>query len=219
MNNMNRILGCVIVAIIIAFAAISATAQEIYKWEVFGGFSYAHYDNILNAIDNTIDPNISLRGVNASVVGNFHKYVGLKFDYAFLSNRKTYSGPTGTVLEAKYKNNEFMGGVQFKNNLKDSPTWKPFGHILAGAADQRLNVNGSVVVGGLVRPIADSRTTNNFTMVFGAGLDVRVHKNVDIRLIQFDYNPVFFKERTIDTFVIPGKTQNNIRLSFGVAFH
>jgi opacity protein-like surface antigen len=215
---MKSIYSYVIITLIIAFAAMSATAQEKYNWEVFGGYTYANYDNVASAIDNTIDPNISLRGVNASATYNFHKYVGLTFDYALLGNRRTYTAP-GVNLEAKYKNNEFMGGVTFKNNLKDGPRWKPFGHILAGAADQRLNLNGTIVSGGVTHTFAESGTTNNFSMLFGAGLDVKVHKNVDIRLVQFDYNPVFFGDQTIGGVAVQGTTQNNIRMSFGIVLH
>ncbi len=203
----------------VALAAISIAAQDDYKKvEAFGGYTYANYDNVLESIDDGIDPTISLRGFNGSFTYNFHKYVGAKFDYALTAQRETYMDPS-VNLEVKYKNNQWLGGVQFKDNRNDAPRWKPFGHILAGVADQRLNLNGTVTDPGGTTVFADSFQTANFSMVFGAGLDVKVHKHVDIRLVQFDYNPVFFGDQNFNGTTVSGATQNNIRMSFGVVFH
>ena len=46
----------------------------------------------------------------------------------------------------------------------------------------------------------------SFAMALGGGLDVRVSKRIDLRIIQADYAPTFFGS---------GR-QNNIRLSVGI---
>lgn len=56
-------------------------------------------------------------------------------------------------------------------------------------------------------------------MVFGAGIDVKVSKRVDIRIIQFDYNPIFFREQDFDDFTLAGRTQNNFRIGVGIVIH
>lgn len=216
---MRNKISYITVVILLAFAAIAIPAQDYKKYEVFAGYTYANYDNVLETIDNGVDPTISLRGFNASFTGNVHKYVGLKFDYSLTAQREDFADPSVT-LEVKYKNNQVLGGVQFKDNRDDAGRWKPFAHVLAGVSNQRFNAKGSVISSPpTVNLVDESLSTNNFAMVFGAGLDVKVHKNVDIRLIQFDYNPVFFGDQRIDTYNIPGVTQNNIRMSFGVVFH
>lgn len=204
--------------LLVAFAAITVTAQDFKKYEVFGGFTYANHDNVFEAIDDGIDPTISLRGVNAAFTYNFSRYIGAKFDYSLTANRKTFTDPT-VNLEVKYKNNQFFGGVQFKDNSEDGPKWKPFGHIMAGLANQRFNAHGTVQTPGTVHIIDASPTTNNFAMIFGGGLDVRVHEHIDIRLVQFDYNPIFFGDQNVGVFPLSNRTQQNMRMSFGLVFH
>jgi hypothetical protein len=48
----------------------------------------------------------------------------------------------------------------------------------------------------------------SFAMALGGGVDLRVGKRIDLRLIQFDYTPTFFGS---------GR-QNNFRISTGVVF-
>ncbi|MGI9034857.1 MAG: hypothetical protein ACR2GD_02345 [Pyrinomonadaceae bacterium] len=74
-------------------------------------------------------------------------------------------------------------------------------------------------------------------------MDVRVSKRIDIRLVQFDYNPVFVKAKrllangaSVDTgitnlsagnpvvtslqiYSIPKRRQNDFRIGFGIVFH
>jgi hypothetical protein len=48
----------------------------------------------------------------------------------------------------------------------------------------------------------------SFAMALGGGLDLRVSKRIDVRLVQFDYTPTFFG---------PGR-QDNFRISAGIVF-
>ena len=216
---MKRTIGYITVVLLVAFAAMSVAAQDYRKFEVFGGYAYANYDNVLDSIDNGIDSNISLRGVNASATYNFHPYVGVKFDYSLTANRKDYNDPT-VDLEVKYKNNQFLGGIQIKDNRDEASRFKPFAHILAGLANQKYNVTGTVITTPPTVNLLDAHpSTNNFAMVLGGGLDIKVHKNIDIRVVQFDYNPVFFGDQQVGPYRLDGQKQNNIRMSFGVVFH
>jgi hypothetical protein len=74
-----------------------------------------------------------------------------------------------------------------------------------------------------VRPegevIAFDINTTDFAMSFGGGLDLKVHKNVDIRLIQFDWNPIFRGDRDTQFGVFPGVMQNNLKVGVGVVLH
>jgi hypothetical protein len=54
---------------------------------------------------------------------------------------------------------------------------------------------------------SSNNTLNDFARVFGGG--------IDLRLIQFDYNPIFVRTRN----GIEGKTQHNFRIGVGLVFH
>lgn len=114
-----------------------------------------------------------------------------------------------------------MGGIQFKNNSKDGPKIKPFAHVLLGVADSHwsLDQETGTSTGNALR-IADINSTD-FAMKFGGGIDIKVHKNVDIRAFQFDFNPIWRGRAdfgpnfgTADSAV-----RTNFMLTFGVAFH
>ena len=216
---MKKTISYLTVVLLVAFASMAVAAQDYHKIEGFAGFAYASYDNIFDQVDDGIDPTIGLRGFNGAVNYNVNRYIGVKFDYSLTANRRTYVDPT-VNLEVKYKNNQFLGGIQIKDNDEEGSRWRPFAHILGGLSNQKFNARGSVArTPPTVTLIDASPSSNNFAMVLGAGLDIKVHKNIDIRAIQFDYNPIFFGDQTLGTIPMAGRTQNNIRMSFGLVFH
>ncbi len=175
---MNRMFKYVAVAFLLTFSAFSASAQDDRtKFEFFGGYSY------LRADDGAGD-HVNANGFNASLTGNFHRYVGAKFDFSTHSKDDT-------------RLNQFLGGLQFKDNKMNDRRVKPFAHVLAGLANTRFTGDSS----------------NDFAMVIGAGIDVKVSKRVDIRLIQADYNPVFVRDSGYSN------TSNNFRLGVGIVIH
>jgi opacity protein-like surface antigen len=208
-------------AVIFILAVMAQAQSDINRVESFIGYSHTWIDSGLTSNDPDIRNALSGReganGVNGSVTGNFSKYIGIKGDVAY--HTKSFSDTFGTDLfNAKYQVTTVMGGVQFKNNMKDGPRIKPFAHVLAGLAHQKVSF--SSVDGNL-----DS-TDNSFTMAFGAGLDIRVHRRIDIRVIQFDYNPVFRGSDTtiVDPTTVPPTTvtfgrQDNFRIGFGIVIH
>ncbi len=232
-KNLKYIFLIAIIALTVS--SVHAQSDEINRAEVFAGYSYLSTDSTISEDDfddfDDVDSRVGLHGVNLSVTGNFSKYIGAKFDFSTNSKSEDISflDDSATV---KYRVNQFMGGIQVKNNAKEGPRFKPFGHVLAGVSRQSIkfdNVVGftPILVNTAVRGDGggfdfddDSFNTTNFAMAVGGGVDVRVHKRVDIRIFQVDYNPTFYKEQDFgDGFVIPGRTQNNVRFSFGVVFH
>lgn len=203
----------------VAFAAIAVPAQDDYhKWEVYGGFLWGHYDNAIKAIDDGIDNKNSVHGFNGEFTYNFHRYVGATFDFSSAGQTRTFSDPT-VNLSVRYRQNQFYGGVQLKDNAKGGSRWRPFAHVLIGFADQRWDSNGFVTGVSRINLVDSKLKSQDVSMVFGGGLDIKVHPRIDIRAIQFDYNPVYFGTKTYNTFVLPNGTQNNFRTSFGVVFH
>jgi opacity protein-like surface antigen len=213
---MKRYLRIVSIFALISAASVFAFAQDTNKVEFFGGYSYMNMDTGLDDFDEDFfDSRAGMHGFNASITGNVTKRIGLKFDFS--THSKNLFEDSGIVVKAR--NNQYMGGVQFKNNETDGPTLKPFAHILAGVANQRLSCEGDCFIKeGSEGVSADfTETQNNFTMAFGGGLDVKVHRRVDIRVFQFDYNPTWFKGN--DTLGTESFTQHNVRLGFGIVIH
>lgn len=219
-------------AILVACSAPLTFAQstdDYHKIEVSGGYSHARVDTgfddqeIPNDIDfgsdfdNFLRDSRGFHGFDASVVGNVHKYVGLKFNVSGHFKSDTINvtdGGTSFDFDTKERLYNFLGGVQFKDNRKESRV-KPYGHVLAGVAHQSASLTTPFTTGG-----NDFDTSsNNFAMKVGGGLDVRVHPRVDLRVIEVNYNPVFHDDETFLGETFRGTTQHNFTFGFGVAIH
>ena len=195
--------------------------DEYNKVEFYGGYTHNRVDTGINDddpdFDDIIDEREGFNGFEASVTGNVHKYVGLKFDVsgAYRSDNFTSGVITGDVDSSIYN---FLGGVQIKDNRKDAGAVKPFAHFLAGAAHQRVNVN-SPGLNALIGVNSFETSDTSFALGIGGGVDIRVHPRVDIRAIQFDYNPVFSGDQTIQGQTFTGQTQHNFRIGAGIVIH
>jgi len=221
--------------LILAFAA-NVWAQDDYKkYEFFGGYSALFFDNLAGdtgsaAVDDILGDRQTLRGFNASITRNFHKYVGAKFDYSLHLREDNFSRPAGSgTIDTTVQN--FLGGIQIKNNNEDGPTFKPFGHALFGVAVQKVDVDSPNLPA--VFGISDFHTNEtSFAMAFGGGVDLKLNHRLDVRLAQVDWNIVKRGDQqtgivlaptpfqTVGTpFFIPGTRQDNLRLSIGIVIH
>ena len=212
-------------AILIACSAPLAFAQstdDYHKVEVSGGYSHARVDTGVDDQDvadedfgDFLRERRGFNGFDTAITGNLHKYVGLKFNFSahFKSDDFTVTDGVDTVdVNTRERLYNFLGGVQFKDNRKES-RFKPFGHVLAGVAHQSVRLTST--------DLADSfdLNDNSFAMKFGGGLDVRVHPRVDLRVVEFNYNPIFHGDETILGETFNGTTQHNFTIGFGVAIH
>ena len=192
-------------ALLIASAAPLAFAQtgdDYNKVDV--GVLYSH-NRVDTGFDdpnqNFLDEREGFHGVEAFVKGNVSRYVGLKGSYSF--HRKSFDITTGgapaTTIDVDADLHQFMGGVEFKDNAKETKV-KPFAHVLAGVAHARAETD-SVLVN-----INESDT--GFAAAVGGGVDFRLSDRVDFRAVQFDYNP----NRS------NGETSHNFRIGIGFIF-
>ena len=195
----------ILLAIFIAAAAPAAFAQTDYN-KVEGAVLYSHnrvdtgiQDEDDDDLDDIIDQREGFNGFNASVTGNVSRYVGLKGDYSF--HRKSFEVSNGVgTFDVDGDLHNFLGGVQIKDNSRETKV-KPFAHFLAGIAHARSDIEGLADAG--------DQSETGFAAAIGGGLDFRVSDRVDIRAVQFDYNPNRFS----------GETQHNFRIGVGVVFH
>jgi hypothetical protein len=177
------------------------TGDDYNKVDV--GVLYSHNRQDVGVEDpnqNFLDEREGFHGIEAFVKGNVSRYVGLKGSYSF--NRKSFDlngGTAATTFDVDADLHQFLGGVEFKDNAKETKV-KPFAHVMAGVAHARADVSNSTV--------SFDETDNGFAAVVGGGVDFKLSDRVDLRAIQFDYNPIRNG----------GETSNNFRIGIGIIF-
>src|SRR5215208_3835171 len=114
----------------------AARGQDDYKrFEFFVGYSHNRVDvGPVEDFDpeddiefsDIFDEREGFNGFNASVVGNFSRYLGAKFDYSYHQKSFDFGGDNTTI-----RVHNILGGLQLKNNSNDARV-KPFAHALVG---------------------------------------------------------------------------------------
>ena len=222
--------------LLLAFApAALAQSDEYKKWEFFGGYSALSFDNLGGDTDN---PNVNdvlgekntLRGFNLAITRNVHKFVGVKFDYSLHLREDEFSRPAGDgTIDTTVQN--FLGGIQVKDNREDGPRFKPFAHALFGVANQKIDVDSPQLPA--IFGISDFHVNEtSFSMAFGGGIDIKLNDRIDVRAGQIDWNIISRGDQQLGVvlvptpnqtvgspFVIPGTRQDNLRLSIGIVIH
>lgn len=231
------------------FATAQNSSDDFRKFEVFAGytidqdqrepndrfatilgFTPAQLQALLLQPINQNSGRTRYNGFNVAGTGYFTKHFGITGDFS--AAYKTEDQPIGKagsrVRRQKYN---FLVGPQVK--FRGESRVEPFARVMFGAARLKNQINpdnSTVVAGGLtIGQIDDDYTA--FAMGIGGGIDVRVGKNVKLRLIQVDYNPVFSKDRNLTvtnakfagqtlsgSTVVRGYRRDNVRLSFGIVF-
>lgn len=164
-------------------------------------------------------------GFDTSAVYNFNRYVGLKGNISGHYNSETFvDGATNVNSRTRVYN--FLAGVQVKDNRKEGGALRPFAHALGGVARVSFSTrqtNQFAPPPFNDFPVSDSQT--NFAMKLGGGLDVRLGRRVDLRLVEINYNPVFGGERKLVGGPFPqtpvtaqGRTAHNFTIGIGIVF-
>jgi opacity protein-like surface antigen len=175
---------------------LAQTPAEQPKNEFFAGYSYHSAD--INTL--TVDPRrTGQNGVNLEYTRNITRHIGITGDASAHFHRDSRSTSVGTFT-SKRDQYFLLAGLQFKTG--GSSRVQPFAHALFGASLFR-GFTSDIRTSGNVYTIDDA---TSFAMAFGGGLDIRVNKRIDFRMIQADYTPTFFGS---------GR-QNNFRLSVGI---
>ena len=231
---MRRLLTLAALILVCAPAAL-AQADEYKKWEFFGGYSALNFDNLGGDTDDedfnaVLGEKNTLRGFNLALTRNVHKYVGIKFDYSLHLREDEFSRPAGSgTVDTTVQN--YLGGIQIKNNETDGPRFKPFAHALFGVAVQKLDVDSPQLPN--VLGVSDFHVNEtSFAMAFGGGIDIKLNNRIDVRAGQIDWNIINRGDQQTgivlaptpfqtvgQPFFIPGTRQDNLRLSVGIVIH
>jgi hypothetical protein len=145
--------------ILITLAALTASAQETPKGELFVGYSYLHLDGALSQKLGFLFPRGgSANGWNASIGGNVNRWFGLVADF---------SGHYG-VYPLRFNRHSFLFGP--KLSLRHE-RFTPFAQALFGAAHDQDTFNSATA----------------FALTAGGGVDLSMSKRFAARLIQIEY--------------------------------
>jgi opacity protein-like surface antigen len=138
--------------------------------------------------------------------------------------------PLTVTRETTERLYNFLAGVQVKNNSK-SKRFKPYGHALLGVARQTVDFteHSSFPLINLTETVTSRDQTTSFALKLGGGLDVKISPRVDLRVVEFNYNPVFAGDRTLGGTIIfstfapgsyshTGRTAHNFTIGFGIVF-
>ena len=253
---MKRIFLLSLLVVASASVALAQGSSDYHKWDIYGGYSLGRMESNVDSAGFTsgggtqtftnlcsaatgqeIGPNSqkffctrrSFNGVEASVTRNVSKYVGLQGDVSghFKSESfvDVFNPPGATQTLANDERLwQFLGGIQIKNNRREARV-KPFARALAGFARYTNRQSQMIDIFPAFNFTIEDRETSA-ALKLGGGLDVRISKRVDIRVVQVDYNPVFAGDRNpksisgpFSTVRLNGRTANNFTIGFGIVIH
>jgi hypothetical protein len=251
-----RFLLLVVLILSCAAIGFAQGADDYNKVEVYGGYSLGRIktnvnsasftsggstqtftDLCSNATGDMIGHNSqrffcthrNFSGFDGSVTYNVSRHLGIKGDITghfkteALVDNFTPPGVNQTLSNRERLYN-LLGGVQIKNNSKTARL-KPFAHALAGVARYTNRQEQTLDLFPQFNFAIEDRLTS-FALKLGGGLDLRMGKRIDIRVFEFDYNPVFAGDRQAKSISGPfnavsfkGRTAHNYTIGVGIVIH
>jgi hypothetical protein len=200
----------IFVFVLAGLASAQNQPDDYNKVEIFAGYSAGVHANG----DDSLDP--TERGFNVSAVYNFHRFIGVKADVSRVFSNITggyYSNSTLPVslgsYRARHTLSNYTAGIQFKNNRREA-RFKPFAHILVGVGEHKDKFKTACPTGAVCPPFNIDFT--GVSLIVGGGLDIKINRRIDIRAVQLDLNPIFYKYNQQNT------TWYNTRFSTGIIF-
>jgi len=198
-------------------SAQSTSPDEFPKIEIFAGYSALGENQKPISFNGIIVPHgyAAVAGVETSLIRNFNRHWGLKADFSAHFNDETGPGnvticnPACTTasqtIQFRTRVYNFLAGPELK--ARNHTRFTPFVYALGGLAHTHARFDTP----GPTFNLLLKKSTNDFAMALGGGLDLRATKRTSIRA-SIDYNPIFIGDSS-------GGTRNLVRLSLGLLFH
>jgi opacity protein-like surface antigen len=197
--------------------AQSTSPDEFPKIEIFAGYSALGENQKPISFNGIIVPHgyASGAGLETSLIRNFNRHLGLKADFSAHFNDETGPGDvticnpacsTATqTIQFRSRVYNFLAGPELK--ARNHTRFTPFVYALGGLGHTHARFDTP----GPTFNLLLRKSTNDFAMALGGGLDLRATKRTSIRA-SMDYNPIFIGDSS-------GGTRNLVRLSLGILFH
>ena len=208
--------------VVLMFLAGPALAQstkpdEFPKFEIFAGYSALGENQKPITFNGILVPRgyATEAGFETSIIRNFNRHVGLKADFSAHFNDEDGPGnvivcnPTCTTasqaIQFRSRVYNFLAGPELK--ARNHTRFTPFVYALGGLG----HTHARFTTPGPTFNLLLEKSTNDFAMALGGGLDIRATRRASIRA-SMDYNPIFIGDSS-------GGRRDLVRLSLGVLFH
>jgi hypothetical protein len=177
-------------------------STNVPRFELFGGYAFEH-----QVSDGEFE------GWEASLAGNFNRWIGLKADFSGHYATEQFPAftlppPSTTVFPAEtfhHSTHNFLFGPELSFRR---PRWKVFAHALAGVAHTKESLTVHDPPPGFIVG-STSIEDNGLAFAIGGGGDWMFNHRVGWRVAQIDY---LFNR-------FDGDDLNNLRVSTGLVFH
>ena len=173
------------VCVVIMACSLAVVAQEYAKAQVFGGFQYTSFD-AFNI------QHVNLLGWNAQFTHYLNKPFGITGEVT-----GSYGSPTVGGIGTSLPTYTYMFGPTMRAPMEKMT---PFVHALFGAAHMS-NSKGVY-------------SSTGFALALGGGVDTKVARNIDWRVVQVDYLATRLKDPT----GTGNGQQDNFRFATGIVY-
>jgi hypothetical protein len=192
-------------------------AAQVPRFEVSGNYSYMQFNPTISGVQSR-----AFNGGGGAVQMNFMKFLGVKGEfegYGSTNVTATFAtpvtvNPLGTIPAGTFKSQGNMFTYLFGPTVNvHHEKFTVFGELLFGGSNTNMygNLSKSIDLGG--GTIAVQPTQHPFTMAFGGGFDVNIHKHIALRLGEVDWILTRYTNPLTQT-----NNQNSFRYLGGVVF-
>lgn len=201
---MKKMVGILTVAVT---CGLGVYAQEAPKADLFLGYSFLRANSARNI------PAFTNNGGLGTFAWNFTNNIAVEAEFGGYHN--------GNIHNIQFDTTEFtyLFGPRFSRSR--AKTVIPYLHILFGG----IHLTTSLPVTLVATPTSPATTTrlatsqDAFGMALGGGLDIKLHKGIMLRPIQFDYVLTRIEDLGLSGQPSQNRNQHNLRYAAGVAFN
>jgi opacity protein-like surface antigen len=171
--------------IAVCLPLVAFAQEEAPKVEISGGYSFLRLDGG-DAPDGATSSSLKMNGFNVSLAGNITKRIGIVGEFSRGAKSDSASNILGPIpvdipidlsqIDLKIRVSTFLFGPRVTLYRGKA---EPFVHALFGGARVSAEASGFDASG--------EESASAFAYALGGGLDIKVHKNLAIRVAQLDY--------------------------------
>lgn len=190
--------------------SLPAMAQDLPRFDVFGGYSYVHFS--IGSSGGNITSN--LNGGSGAAAFYPTNHLGIVADFGGYKISTLKQGSTSLAVSGTTISYLFGPRLRYGTGAVT-----PFAQVLFGGAHNgNITTNVAAVCAPAAAPCTITNSDNAFAMTAGGGVDVKVARHFSIRG-QAEYLMTRFKQGGGGGGTPTRGTQNNARISAGIVIH